>query len=151
MRGPREAGVSVVSALAGVVIVLVLGSLVLSQTIGGGPTAPARSDARPHGSTVTTAAPTLANVPPAAARAACLADVATIESAAAAYETLHGAPPPSGTDWATGPGGPLSGQRWPTGDGYFTLVWSGGSVGVRATRGPRAHETVDGVAGCAGL
>ncbi|MHB1907012.1 MAG: hypothetical protein ACYCRG_08945 [Acidimicrobiales bacterium] len=150
-RDPREAGVSIVSALAGVVIVLVLGSLVLSQAMGGGPTAPTRATARTPGSTVTTAAPTLANVPPAAARAACLADVATIESAAGAYESLHGAPPPSGTAWATEPGGPLAGQRWPAGDGSFSLVWTGRSVGVRATRGPRAHETIDGVAGCAGL
>ncbi len=148
MRGPHEAGVSVVSALAGVVIVLVLGSIVLSQTIGGSP-APGHGPAtRPGG---TTAVSALSSAPPAAARAACVADVAAIESAVAAYETLHGAPPPAGIAWATGPGGPLAGQRWPSGDGSFTLEWTGTSVGVRPVGGPHGHQTLAGAAGCADL
>ncbi|HQU26158.1 MAG TPA: hypothetical protein PLS29_03905 [Acidimicrobiales bacterium] len=149
MRGPREAGVSIVSALAGVVIVLVLGSIVLSQTIGGSPAHPGPTPGR-AGAT-TPAASALASAPPAAAHAACVADVAAIESAVAAYESLHGAAPPPGTAWATGPGGPLAGQRWPSGDASFTLGWTGTDVAVRPARGPHAHQTTDGAAGCADL
>ncbi len=148
MRGPREAGVSVVSALAGVVIVLVLGSIVLSQTLGGSPAhhgAPASQPGRPA------TAPALASAPPAAVHAACVTDVAAIESAVAAYETLHGSLPPAGTAWATGVGGPLAGQRWPSGDASFTLEWTGTSVGVRPLRGPHARQVILGAAGCADL
>ena len=148
MRGPREAGISVVSMLASVVIVLVLGSIVLSQTIGGNPAAPHGAVTRPGG---TTAVSALASAPPAAVHAACVADVAAIESAVAAYETVHGGLPPAGTAWATAAGGPLAGQHWPSGDGSFTLAWTGTSVGVRPLRGPHAHQTVAGAAGCAGL
>ncbi len=148
MRGPREAGVSVVSTLASVVIVLVLGSIVLSQTIGGNP-APRHVEGAPPRST--TAVSALASAPPAAAHAACVADVAAIESAVAAYETLHGGLPPAGTAWATASGGPLAGQRWPSGDGSFTLEWTGTSVDVRPLRGPHAHQSVAGAAGCVGV
>ncbi len=149
MSEPREAGVSVVSMFAGVVIVLVLGSIVLSQTIGGNPAHPS-AGARPTG-TAAPAASALASVPSAATHAACVADVAAIESAVAVFESLHGALPPAGTVWATGPGGPLSGQRWPSGGPSFALAWSGTAVAVRVTQGPHAHPAIDGAAGCTGL
>ncbi len=149
MRGGAETGASVVSALAGVVIVLVLGAIVLSQTVGGGPGH--RGASPPSRAGTPSSEPALASAPPAAERAACVADVAAIESAVAAYETLHGAPPPAGTAWATGAGGPLAGQRWPTGSPTFTLAWTGTTVAVTPARGPRAHQSLDGSVGCADL
>lgn len=141
MRARPESGLSLASTLASIVIVLVVGAIALSTTLGG-PKSPSSSTTVPGAAaTTTSAAPVLASVPAAAARASCVADLSAVEVAVATYEASHGSPPPAGTSWATGSGGPLAGQSWPTGAGYFTITWSGAAVVVVPLRGPHAHAT----------
>lgn len=142
MRARPEDGLSLASTLASIVIVLVVGAIALSTTLGGTKsTAPPSPSAPGAPATTTSAAPALGSVPAMAARATCVTDLGAIETAVATYEAAHGSPPPAGTAWATAPGGPLSGESWPSGGAYFTIVWSGSAVVVVPLRGPHAHAT----------
>jgi hypothetical protein len=102
-----------------------------SPSLGIGTTTTTAGSGHHHTTTTTSGA---GGIPLAALKAACVANVASVLTAAQAYGVEHlGAMPPAGTAWAIAGASALL-QSWPT-SAYYSIAWNGHTVVVRAMHG----------------
>ncbi len=121
---------SLLGLLVMLIVLGVMGAIAVSALNGPG------SSVLPSSTTLANAGPSSNTPTGAALQATCVADFQSLAVALQVYTTLHGAPPPAGTAWATGvQSGTTLIQSWPSDPGHFTFTWNGTALGVRPEHG----------------
>ncbi len=151
-RDHSEAGISSLGAifgLAAMLVVILIGSIVVSYTLPSPTTTPTTisasttpSQSTSHGQSTTTAAPSAPGLGGAAEVAACRSDVSDVQTALAAYQASNGSYPNPPAGWTAAsyptnfapltnapPPGPF--LKMPPGDNHYVILWdSSGHIWV---------------------
>ncbi len=138
-RRSSERGVGMVSTLAVVVILGVIVTVVITNGPSGPKSAVVGGSAT---TTTTTSVKSIGSDATASAISACLASYTEVNTALTYYKTLNGAPPPTGTAWATSTtSGSALIESWPSGAPYYSITWNGVELTVTPTHGVASHGT----------